>query len=52
MTWIICTYCGSVVAPDGPDGLMPHLIAFHEESPEAQLIMRMLARLPLPELAR
>jgi hypothetical protein len=52
LTFIICTHCGAVVQPDGPDGLMPHLLAFHAESAEAQWIMRMLATLPLPELSR
>jgi hypothetical protein len=52
MTWIICTYCGSVVAPDGPDGLFVHLLAWHPDSADARWIMRELARLPLPEPVR
>jgi hypothetical protein len=52
MTWIVCTYCGAVVAPDGPDGLIVHLLAFHPDTPDAQWVMREVARLPLLEVVR
>lgn len=49
MFYAICPVCGEVLPPDGPGGVLVHLIAFHAKSEEARRVMELLARMPLPE---
>lgn len=49
MGWVLCPCCSELLATDGIGNVVMHLIAFHPHSQEAQLVMRVLALMPLPE---